>query len=324
VSLPILAQAALQRTAAPRRRFPWTAARRATQAAVAALYLGLPLANAGGLRALLGNMASLRLGPVDLTEPAAALSALLASRGAAPLGVLLLGVALPLLLAVALGPVFCSWACPFGLLSEALDGLRGRLAARSRRWPEGAAQRAGRVRWVALGGLLAGSLLLGLPLAAILQGPRAATGAAQEALYLGLASAAGAGLLGALLLADLLLPRRLFCRALCPAGAVLVPLRTPASLRVGFEADRCRCPAEAPCLHGCAWGVDPRGERRTDGCTLCGACVERCPTGALGLTFLRPAPPERGLEPRHPGGGSQAGPRLTPGSSAHAAGNHQK
>jgi len=323
VSLPILAQAALEPL--PRRRFPWTPIRRTVQAAVLLLYLAVPLANARGLRPLLGNMASLRLGPVDLTEPAAALSALLASRGVAPLGLLLLGVALPLLLAVALGPVFCSWACPFGLLSELADGLRRRLpGGGGRRWSPGAAERAGRVRWIALAALLLGSLLLGSPLAAILQGPRAVTAAAQEALYLGVVSAGGAGLLGALLLADLLLPRRLLCRALCPAGAVLVPLRAPASLRVGFAAERCRCPAEAPCLHGCAWGVDPRRERRTDGCTLCGDCVEHCPTAALAFTILRPARHGRGPEPQHPGGGSQAGPRRTPGPIANAAGNHQK
>jgi ferredoxin-type protein NapH len=322
VSRPILAQAAI--APAAHRRVPWTALRRSSQAAVLLLYLAVPLANARGLRPLLGNMASLRLGPVDLTEPAAALSALLASRGAGPLGLLLLGVALPLLLAAALGPVFCSWACPFGLLSELADGLRRRLpGGRGRRWSPGAADRAGRARWIALAALLLGSLLLGAPLAAILQGPRAVTAAAQEALYLGVASAAGAGLLAALLLADLLLPRRLFCRALCPAGAVLVPLRTPASLRVGFAAERCRCPVEAPCLHGCTWGVDPRLEGRTDGCTLCGDCVEHCPTGALAFTLLRPARRERGPEPQQPGGGSQAGPRLTPGSNANAAGTHQ-
>ena len=109
----------------PRRFGPW---RRGLQAAVALFYLALPLANAAGWRSVSGTLASLKVGPVDLSEPAAALSAALAARSLP--AVLLLGLLPALVLSLALGGVFCSWICPFGFLSE---GVAAAVAALRRR-----------------------------------------------------------------------------------------------------------------------------------------------------------------------------------------------
>jgi ferredoxin-type protein NapH len=259
--------------------------RRATQLAVAAVFVALPLANASGHAALLGSLASLRLGFVDLVEPAAALTTLLAGGRAASLGAILLGAAPLALLALALGPVLCGWLCPFGLLSEGVDRLR-----RRPRWDPAAHVRLRVPRAVVLAAVFALSALCALPLGALLQGPRAVTVAVLEGLYLGAVSPFAASVLGTLLALDLLLPRRLFCRALCPAGSVANLLRTPFTLRVAHAAGRCRCTGDAACLTRCPWGVDPRRAARFDGCASCLACVDACPAGALSPTWLRPAP----------------------------------
>lgn len=269
----------------PRRRYgPW---RRGAQLSVAALYLALPFANGAGLVAVLGSLASTRVGRVDLVEPAAALSALLAAGRDARAPAILLGAAPAVLLALALGPVFCSWLCPFGLLSEALDRLRGR-----RRSRPGAHEALRRPRAILLGAVLAASALLALPLGALLAGPRAISVAALEALHLRAVSPFAAAVLGALLAADALLPRRLFCRALCPAGALANAMRTPWTLRVAHAPARCTCAGAPSCHAACPWGVDPRHARRFDGCTSCLACVDACPSGALGATWRR-SPPGR-------------------------------
>jgi len=261
----------------------WGRLRRTTQLAFAALYLALPLANARGLRAVSGNLASLRLGPIELAEPAAALTAALAAGAAAPLARLALAAAPAALLALLLGPVFCSWICPFGLVSEGLDRL-----LRRRSWTERAHERVRTPRLLALGALLLGSVALGVPLGALLQGPRAVTAVPQELFTVGATSSFSAGLLGALLLLDLVLPRRLFCRALCPAGALANFLRTRRTLRISSEPARCSCADRPSCQAACAWGVDPRRAGRFDGCTMCLACLDACPAGNLTVTHHPP------------------------------------
>jgi ferredoxin-type protein NapH len=258
----------------------WSRWRRATQLASAALLVALPFANAAGHRGVVGSLAALRAGPVDVVEPVAAATALLAGGGAARFGAILLGAAPLVLLAAVLGSAFCGWLCPFGLVSEGIDRLR-----RRRSWREGAHERARRVRWAALAAVLSGSALAALPLGAILQGPRALTVAALEAIYLGAVSPFAAFSLGALLALDVVLPRRLFCRALCPAGAAASLVRTPRTLRVAVDRERCVCRGPAHCLAACPWGIDPRTARRLDACTSCMACVEACPSAALRPTF---------------------------------------
>lgn len=255
--------------------------RRAVQLAVALFYLALPLANAKGLEAVAGTLASLKLGPVDLTEPAAGLSAALAA-GRVTLA-LVLGMAPVVLLALVLGPVFCSWVCPWGFLSEGIDAVRQRL--RPRPWPARSWLAVRRLRWGTLGGLLLLGLLLGAPLAALVSAPRLASTLALEAFFLKAVSPVTGGLLLSLLALEAFGPRRIWCRALCPVGALANALRTPRTLRVGYTAESCLHPRVPLCHAGCRWGLDPRAIDRWDACTNCLACVDSCPSGALRPVF---------------------------------------
>lgn len=267
---------------APRRWTPW---RRGVQVVIAVFYLTLPWLNHLGWRWVCGNLASLKVGPLELVEPAAGLSALLAAGRLLP--ILLLGMALPVLVALVLGPVFCSWVCPWGLFSELLDRVRFRLVRPRQGWsPDGFRQ----VFFWRMGLLLfflLASWALAAPLVAILAPPRLVAALPQELFYLRYGPTITGALLFLWLVLELVLPRRFLCRALCPVGGVWNFLRTPKTLAVRYQPSLCVDPNVAPCHLHCPWGIDPRRMGPFDGCTNCFRCVEGCPTGALDLGFGR-------------------------------------
>lgn len=279
----------------PRRR-SWNRRRRLVQIAVALFYLALPLAHLAGFRAVAGNLAALRIGPVDLVEPAAGISGALAA-GTITLG-LALGLLPVVLLAFVLGPVFCSWLCPWGLLSELVDKLPwrarrrpwGRLAWKRSRWPRG----------VALACLVLAGMVLASPLAATLSAPRLVTNLPLELIYLRILSPVTGGLLLALLALELFGPRRAWCRTLCPAGSTANYLRTPLTLAPHFDSTSCHCPGTPPCQTVCPWGIDPRAMSTYDGCTNCFACIDTCPSGSLEPAFG--VPPTNRQQPDNPDG----------------------
>lgn len=315
----------------------WTRRRRAVQTLVAAFFVALPAAAATwGITAVAGTLAALRLGPVDVVEPAAAGSALLAAGtpGWTVLLGLLLGVAPLVVLALVAGPVLCSWVCPWGLISEGLDALRRRLsrtAAGRRllprrlrravtRWRPDAFRRLRRPRLALFAALLVLSFAAAVPLAALLSAPRLVTTLPVELVFLGIVSPVTLGLLAALLALELLGPRHLWCRALCPVGTTAKLLRTPRTLTVAWNEDLCTCPATPACQTLCPWGIDPRRMTPLDGCTNCFHCVETCPghalTPAFGPSRHRAAstPPGVGEElvSSRNGPGCEPGPGLVP------------
>ena len=258
----------------------WTRWRRASQLLFVAFFVLLPVsARWWGQTVVLGTLASLHIGPLALVDPAAGLASILASRSVQLS--LLGGMVLPALLALVLGPVFCSWVCPWGLISELLDKLPGRR-------PRAGARPAGRRRWLWLGGLMLASALLGLPLAALISAPRLITQLPLELIYLGGASVGTVSWLVVLGVLEIVLPRRSWCRWLCPVGSVLVLIRLPWTLTVGWHANTCQPGLKGTnCVKVCSWRLDPRHLRAYDGCTNCGACIEGCPTTPGSLCFGR-------------------------------------
>lgn len=269
-------------------RIQWTRWRRISQVAVALLYLVLPLVNVAGHHQVNGTLAALKIGPIELVEPGGALSAIVAGRHIG--ATLLIGILPILLLALVAGPVFCSWVCPWGLISELVDKFRS--PAGKHRWAADAWIAVRRIRLGSFVLCLAVSAALAIPLIAIFSPPRLITALALEAIALKTIAPATSVLLVLLLVFELLGPRRLWCRAICPVGALSNFLRAPFTLRVITDPAKCYCPPTGLCYVQCPWGVDPRRAVRFDGCTNCMRCLEACPSGALksninALTWIR-------------------------------------
>ncbi len=185
---------------------------------------------------------------------------------------------------------FCAWLCPVGTLSEALWKFGRRLFRRNFSLP----------RWldIPLRGLK--YLLLGFFLFVIAAMPAAAIDEFMAAPYGLIADVKmldffrGIGATGAIVLAILVLGsmfvKNLWCRYLCPYGALmgLVSLLSPVKIR----RDRAACVDCGKCARACpaSLPVDRLMQIRSAECAACMECVAVCPAeNALQLAL----PPRR-------------------------------
>lgn len=264
-----------------RRTLPrWTIARRTTAAGFAAL---LVLGGLHGLSWFRGSLSAASwFGVVPIVDPLAALESSLASRGVVP--EVLVGAGFLVVAALVLGPVFCGWVCPLGLALDLNQSLRRRLLGprRSANGPRVIRE----LRWGLLG------LVVGLAFAARL--PLFQTLSPINLLGWSLVFGAMPALaaVGALAAVEWAAPR-LWCRSLCPLGALYGLLGRLAPFRIRIHPDVGRRRPCHLCTISCPMGIRVVEEYTHAGrpsvddpdCIRCGACVEVCPRGTLKLGF---------------------------------------
>jgi len=263
-----------------RRLRPWTWSRRLCAAGFLALLL---VAARGGPPWIVGSPNGTELlGLVPFTDPLVALEVGLASR--TWMGTVALGAGLTLGLALLLGPVFCGWLCPLGLLLD-LAGAPRRALERwlpRRRLPELRFPR--EIKVGLLLGALAFSLVRRAPVFAALSPIQ---GVARVLLF---GVEAALWVVAGLVLLELVAPR-VWCRSLCPLGALYGAVGRRGLLRVRIDPERAgqiRCQR---CELACPMGLrvmsdfSLRGAAFVDhpDCTRCGACTEICPNEVLRL-----------------------------------------
>jgi ferredoxin-type protein NapH len=195
---------------------------------------------------------------------------------------------IPILFTAVLGRFYCGWLCPATFLFE-LNDMLGQLL-RKAGFPVGGRRFNLRFKYVVLGvGILLSSVLGSVVFAAIY--PPAIIG--RELYYMVALSGAGVGTVffAMLLLLDLFVSRRGFCRYICPGGALYSLLGRFRLLRIQRTVHQCNdCTL---CDRACPFGLNPMGDDFGQECNNCTACMAVCPTDALHFR-LRPTdvPPQ--------------------------------
>jgi MauM/NapG family ferredoxin protein len=222
-------------------------------------------------------------------SPLLALASILAS------GTLAAGMLLALLTVGAtllFGRVFCGWVCPLGTLNQAaawlwFRGRGGKAAVERNRY-----RRAYALKYYLLLGVLLAALL-GVNLAGLLD-PIALTYRSVALAFFPIVAGGyipseflGGWLIGLLfggvLLLNLVYPR-LWCRLLCPLGALLGLTAFAPLFKI--RRDRAKCTDCNACGFDCQGGDEPMGRHRVRECHVCLNCVGACPEDALSYALL--------------------------------------
>ncbi len=217
---------------------------------------------------------SIAIGKLWFVSPLEGLEAILiAKRLYLPL---LIAMLPPVLLAFLLGRVFCSWICPISFFSEILEkvaGYRDRL-----RLPR-------MILWFSLIGELLISLILGAPIFVFMSPPGLVGREIMMAVFFGYLAVEGIFVVA--VLGSHLISRRLFCRYLCPLGALLALIGGKRRLRVAMTSPE-DCINCGICNRHCPLGLDITGKKESLSiyCWNCGECVSRCPRGVLSFRWI--------------------------------------
>ena len=229
---------------------------------------------ADDLDAIKGNTWSGTFWELKLSDPLAALGQ--AAAGQTLYWPFLVTAAIPVVLSILLGRIFCGWICPATLLYE----LNSNLAA----WLRWAGLRLGnrhfdkRIKYAVLAAGLALSALSGSVMVAAIYPPAIIGREIYYAVALGGFGAGSVFLIGTLLF-DLLVARRGFCRYLCPGGALYSLLGRYRVLRIRRIVENCNdC---AKCNVVCEFGLDPLHDAFGQECNNCTACMAICPVEAM-------------------------------------------
>jgi len=184
---------------------------------------------------------------------------------------------LPLaLLSVFLGRVYCGWLCPYHFMAEINNKLRDlftRLGLNSHD-----VQLKKTTRYIILGTLLAVSFLSGVSLFPHIYPPVVVS---REVFYYIFYGTVGFGTFFVLflLLTELTLSERWWCRYACPGGAIYSILGSVRLLRMVRVEEKCTLCIE--CDRVCPFGLFPMSDKMGMDCDNCGLCREACSEDAL-------------------------------------------
>ncbi len=225
---------------------------------------------------------------IPFTDPLAALEITLADKTLH--WQFLLGAALLTLLAFIMGPIFCGWICPLGFILDLNHTLRNTTLRLLGKNPTHQPVTKGKphhfLRYFFLGIAIGFSLIAQLPIFQILSPINIL---ARNILF---TLSPAIAIIAFIIIIEWWSPR-LWCRTLCPLGALYSILGRFGLLRIRINpalAGKTPC---AQCTRHCPMGIrvleDFAAKHRPSvdhpSCTRCGECIDLCPKGVLRLRF---------------------------------------
>jgi ferredoxin-type protein NapH len=237
---------------------------------------------------LRGGPWSLEIGPFSLTDPLAGVESVVARKKV--VWVLIIGLLIPIGIALIFGRVFCSWICPMNLFLECTDKLRGVLGFLE--LPPKDIQFSRHTRFALLGTGLVVVGITSIPILGYIY-PPAMIGREAHDLVFGIFDRAEDGFFGfwmggltsvslilvAIALFEVTLSQRWWCRYMCPGGGLYALLGWVRPVRV--KLDKSTCTECTKCIPACPVGLNPMQNELGLNCDNCGVCISVCAPKSL-------------------------------------------
>ncbi|MCA1933421.1 MAG: 4Fe-4S binding protein [Calditerrivibrio sp.] len=233
----------------------------------------IPLLNILEITFIKGTFYSIDIGDVAMADPFAIFQAFLVSRGIS-FG-MVVSVVIPILIMLILGRVWCSWMCPYYLITEFIEYLRKKLRLKLNRpkYHKTLPDKTNFVRFIFLiiGTIVAG--ISGIPLLNLISAPGVISSQALVLIKFHYITFEIFFILLLLILEFFYF--RFWCRFFCPQGAFLSIFRVKNGLRVEKMVDNCsNC---LSCIRSCPMILNPMEDGLNPLCNNCGDCVDACP-----------------------------------------------
>jgi ferredoxin-type protein NapH len=239
-------------------------------------------------RAFRGGPWSAELFGFSMTDPLGALESIFASKHVA--GVVVISLITPVILTLLFGRVFCSWICPMGFILEMTDKFRRVLKYLEIKTYNVRFHRNTKFAVLAFG--LLASAILSVPILGYVYPPAIISREFHDFVFT-LFDRAETNLPGfsfvgltwmslillAIIVFELLVSRRWWCRYVCPGGGLYMVIGLKRPVRVKLLESKCtRC---VDCVVACPMGLNPMNNEMGMECDNCGKCISSCHDDAL-------------------------------------------
>ncbi|PLX67883.1 MAG: nitrate reductase [Denitrovibrio sp.] len=233
----------------------------------------IPFLNVWEIYFIKGTFYSMDIGDAAIADPLAVFQSIVASG---KLNAYMIGsVVIPLALMMLLGRVWCSWFCPYYLLTEWIEvakkklGMNLKKPAYDKQYPS----RASKFRFIfLLLGLLA-MMVIGVPVLNLISAPGILS--SQALVIVKFCYVTFELVIVFAILFMELFYYRYWCRLFCPTGTFLSLFRYKRGMTVyKVKADCSMCHS---CVNTCPMVINPMADGESLHCNNCGDCIDVCP-----------------------------------------------
>ena len=235
------------------------------------LIVVIPILNLMEIYFFNGSFISLTVGNLAISDPLAVFQAIFLSHKIVPL--MLISILIPILIVIFFGRVWCSYACPYFLMTELIDKIKNKLNIKNTRNKNINTNRQNIIRY---GLLLTGFIIigiLGVPLLYLIS-PPSVISTQMIMIIKHLRFTSEVIILLSILIVEIFFIYRFACRYLCPTGTLLSLFQFKNfGLKVKHIGSCSECNA---CIKECPLMLDPKTDGNSKQCNNCGICVDSC------------------------------------------------